>query len=182
MFAPAKGHQAGGAKGVLTPTLTCPSPSSPAQQPGTWARCHGDSSDLHFRLLQNLTMVVMKVHVIWPLFKQGLRILPLCQEHSLPLSSAGHYCSAGSLRSMPKCTGSCVHLCPSAGHRLLCQIVFFAPRQLRCSRASCGIVTAPPAGMASPLCTTPEELLSPQPTQRTGKQARSWQPVHTEWF
>lgn len=170
MFTPAKSHRAGGAKGGFIPTPTCPRPSSPAQQPGTWARCHRDSPDLHFRLLQSLTMVVMKAHVIWPLFKQGLRILNLCREHNQPLGSAGHCCSAGSLRSMPKCAGSCMRLCPSAGQRLLCQMVFFAPQQPRCSRVLCSIVTAPPAGMASLLCTTTEDLQDPQPTQ--GKQGQ----------
>ena len=115
MFAPAKQHQAGGAKGGLVPAPACSSSSSPAdgaRQPSTWARCRGDAPDLHFRLLQGLTAVVKKACVTWLLFKQSLRLLPLCQQHDQPLSSAGHYCSAGSLHSMPKCAASCLHLDP----------------------------------------------------------------------
>lgn len=92
---------------ILAPP--CPSPSFPAdgaQQPDTQACSHGDALHLHFRLLQGLTAVVMKVCVTWLLFKQGLMLLPLCWEHKQPLSSTGHYCSAGSLRSVPKCAES----------------------------------------------------------------------------
>lgn len=124
-----------------------------ARQPSTWAHCHGDAPDLHLRLLQGLTMVVMKACVTWLLFKQGLRLLPLCWQHAQPLSSTGHYCSASSLHSMSKCAESCMHLdlfsapLPARGH--------FAKAQMLCVHRGSQDAPTPPARMASPFVPPP---------------------------